>query len=96
MYRKSLEGKERILYEKKRMIKEALQGLLLFFQFLLTLSHSYIHECMKAFVFMVFLRWVLIVGVNFVGIGVYFFVREKTDSNGVEKRGGRASAPNQP
>ena len=94
MYRKSLEGKERILYEKKRMIKEALQGLLLFFQFLLTLSHSYIHECMKAFVFMVFLRWVLIVGVNFVGIGVYFFVREKTDSNGVEKRGGGASASN--
>ena len=94
MYRKSLEGKERILYEKKRMIKEALQGLLLF-QFLLTLSHSYIHECMKFFVFLVFLRWVLIVGVNFVGIGVcFFFGRGKTDSNGVEKRGGGASAPN--
>ena len=28
LYRKSLEGKERLLYEKKRKIKEALQGLL--------------------------------------------------------------------
>ena len=93
MYRKSLEGKERILYEKKRMIKEALQGLLLFFQFLLTLSHSYIHACMKVFVILVFLRWVLIAGVNFVGIGL-FFGRGKTDSNGVEKRGGGASASN--
>lgn len=27
LYRKSLEGKERLLYEKKRKIKEALQGL---------------------------------------------------------------------
>lgn len=26
LYRKSLEGKERLLYEKKRKIKEALQG----------------------------------------------------------------------
>ena len=94
MYRKSLEGKERILYEKKRMIKEALQGLLLFFQFLLTLSHSYIYACMNVFVFFgFFFRWVLIVGVNFVGIGV-FFGRGKTDSNGVEKRGGGASASN--
>ena len=75
------------------MIKEALQGLLLF-QFLLSLSHSYINACMKVFVFLVFLRWVLIVGVNFVGIGVFFFGRGKTDSNGVEKRGGGASAPN--
>lgn len=29
MYRKSLEGKERLLYEKKRKIKEALQGFFL-------------------------------------------------------------------
>jgi hypothetical protein len=26
LYRKSLEGKERLLYEKKRKIREALQG----------------------------------------------------------------------
>lgn len=31
LYRKSLEGKERLLYEKKRKIKEALQGLPFFF-----------------------------------------------------------------
>jgi U3 small nucleolar ribonucleoprotein protein IMP4 len=39
LYRKSLEGKERLLYEKKRKIKEALQGLnfhkLFFFFFLI-------------------------------------------------------------
>lgn len=33
LYRKSLEGKERSLYEKKRKIKQALAGLCLFFVF---------------------------------------------------------------
>lgn len=31
LYRKSLEGKERLLYEKKRKIREALEGLIFFF-----------------------------------------------------------------
>ncbi len=31
LYRKSLEGKERSLYEKKRKIKQALAGLFFFF-----------------------------------------------------------------
>ncbi len=33
LYRKSLEGKERSLYEKKRKIKQALAGLAFFFFF---------------------------------------------------------------
>jgi hypothetical protein len=33
LYRKSLEGKERSLYEKKRKIKQALAGLCFFFFF---------------------------------------------------------------
>ena len=62
--------------------------------------HTYMHvwKFLSFLVFFVFffLRWVLIVSVNFVGIGAFFFGRGKTDSNGVEKRGGGASAPNWP
>lgn len=40
LYRKSLEGKERSLYEKKRKIKQALAGLAFFFFFLQLCENS--------------------------------------------------------
>lgn len=46
LYRKSLEGKERLLYEKKRKIKEALQGLPFFFLIKLTCIYE---KCVSSF-----------------------------------------------
>lgn len=41
LYRKSLEGKERSLYEKKRKIKQALAGLAFFFVFFATVREQH-------------------------------------------------------